>query len=205
MYCPSDLESSKFTSYAERSVSDTTRAGSPQRKQGLTLKPLLALRALRRLWASYFAFVADCRSGDFAIQITSGETAPSISIISSSVPSERALFFESESFMAEQANRRAQERIPVSADVSCTFVSPVVTDFGPAKIKDISMQGIGLLLSKKVDVGTTLAITLTNPAKSLIKTVLIKVAHVTLQPGGALVGGTFNIPLTYQELTMLVM
>src|SRR5262245_14787257 len=107
--------------------------------------------------------------------------------------------------MAEQADRRAQERMPVSAEVSCSFVSPVVTDFGNARIKDISMHGIGLLLSRKVDVGATLAITLANAGKSLSKTVLVKVIHATSQPGSTLIGGTFTIPLTYQELTTLVM
>jgi hypothetical protein len=107
--------------------------------------------------------------------------------------------------MAENVNRRSQERIPVSTDVSCSFVSPVVEDFGAGKIKDISMQGIGIILVRRVEVGTTLAVTLTNTGKSFIKTVLVKVAHVTPQPGGTLVGGTFTVPLTYQELTTLVM
>lgn len=93
----------------------------------------------------------------------------------------------------------------MSADVSCPFVSPVVENFGAGKIKDISMQGIGLILVRKVEIGTTLALTLTNSSKSFIKTVLVKVAHVTPQPGGTLVGGTFTVPLTYQELTTLVM
>ena len=107
--------------------------------------------------------------------------------------------------MAEQPNRRSQERMAVTADVSCSFVSPVVEDFGAGKIKDISMQGIGLLLARRVEVGATLAVTLTNSGKSFSKTVLVKVAHVTPQPGGTLIGGTFTVPLTYQELTTLVM
>lgn len=93
----------------------------------------------------------------------------------------------------------------VSAAVSCSFVSPVVEDFGAGKIKDISMQGIGLILARKVDVGVTLAVTLTNAGKSFTKTVLVKVVHATPQPGGTLVGGTFTTPLSYQDLTSLVM
>ena len=107
--------------------------------------------------------------------------------------------------MAEYADRRSQERLPVSADASCTFVSPVVADFGAAKLKDLSMQGIGLILQRKVEVGATLAVTLSNPSKSFTKTVLVSVAHATTQPGGTLIGGTFTVPLTYQEFTMLVM
>jgi hypothetical protein len=96
-------------------------------------------------------------------------------------------------------------RMPVNADTSCSFVAPVVADFGAAKIKDISMQGIGLIVGRKVDPGALLAVTLTNPAKGFAKTMIVKVAHATPQPGGCLVGGNFTVPLTYQELTTLVM
>ncbi len=106
--------------------------------------------------------------------------------------------------MADPIDRRAAERMPATADSSCTFVSPV-SDFGPAKIKDISMHGIGLILSRKAEIGTTLAVTLSNATKSFVKTVLVHVAHSTSQPGGTLIGGTFSVPLTYQEFTMLVM
>ena len=46
---------------------------------------------------------------------------------------------------------------------------------------------------------------LANPAQKLAKTMLVRVAHVTPINGGFLVGGTFLEPLTYQELTALVM
>ena len=51
-----------------------------------------------------------------------------------------------------------------------------------------------------------LAVSLANPANNFVKTVVVKVAHVTPVPGGYLVGGAFTTPpLTYQELTALVM
>jgi hypothetical protein len=67
------------------------------------------------------------------------------------------------------------------------------------------MQGIGLVIGRRVEVGTLLAVTLSNPARSFAKTMLVRVAHATQQPGGCLVGGVFATPLTYQELTALVM
>ena len=75
--------------------------------------------------------------------------------------------------------RRASERFQVTADTTCTFVSPVVEDFGPARIKNISMEGIGLLMTRRVEVGALVAVTLTNPAKGFVKTVLVRVAHAT--------------------------
>lgn len=104
-----------------------------------------------------------------------------------------------------ESDRRAQERLPVSGDTGCAFVGPVAEDFGAAKIKNISLDGIGLVVSRRVEPGTLLAVTLSNAAKNFTKTVLVRVAHATPQHGGCLIGGTFNTPLTYQELTALVM
>lgn len=107
--------------------------------------------------------------------------------------------------MSEPIDRRAAERFPVNTDTSCSFLSPVVENFGTAKIRNISMDGIGLLVSRPIESGTLLAVTLSNPVRSFAKTVLVRVAHTTAQPGSYLVGGTFATPLTYQELTTLVM
>jgi hypothetical protein len=46
--------------------------------------------------------------------------------------------------MAIQEQRKA-ERFAVNADVACSFASPVLEDFGPVKIKNISMVGVGLV------------------------------------------------------------
>jgi hypothetical protein len=107
--------------------------------------------------------------------------------------------------MADQPDRRASDRMPVNAGTSCTFVSPVVEDFGAAKIRDITLDGVGLILSRKVEAGSMLAVSLANPTHAFAKTVVVRVAHVTAVPGGFLVGGNFTPPLTYQELTSLVM
>jgi hypothetical protein len=67
------------------------------------------------------------------------------------------------------------------------------------------MDGIGLLLAKRVEPGTMLAVSLSNPARNFTRTVLVRVAHVTPERGAYLVGGNFTAPLTYEELTTLVM
>ena len=107
--------------------------------------------------------------------------------------------------MPDPKDRRAAERMAVSATTSCGFAGPVTEDFGPAKIRDVSMEGVGLLLMRQVAVGSLLAVTISNPNQKLSKTVLVRVVHVTAVHGGYLVGGTFNEPLTYQEFTALVM
>jgi len=107
--------------------------------------------------------------------------------------------------MTDPANRRASERFPVNQDTICDFLSPVVENFGPARIKNLSNEGIGVIATKKVDVGSLLAVNLVNRAKTFSKTVLVRVAHVTPAGGGFLIGGTFQSPLTYEELRTMVM
>jgi len=103
-------------------------------------------------------------------------------------------------------DRRTAERFPVTDDTHCNFLSPVVEDFGPVKVRNVSTDGIGLLLSRKVEPGALLAVGLANTPKGFGRTVLVRVIHVTPQPGGSyLIGGNFNTPLTYEELRNLVM
>jgi hypothetical protein len=107
--------------------------------------------------------------------------------------------------MADFSDRRAHERLAVNRGSECSFVSPVVEDFGTAKLRDVSLDGVGLLIAKRVNVGSLLSVVLANPEKGFTKTVFVRVAHVTAVTGGFLVGGSFEAPLTYQELTTLVM
>jgi len=107
--------------------------------------------------------------------------------------------------MPEPINRRATERFAVNASTSCSFLSPVVEDFGPVKIKNIAMDGIGLLLAQRLEPGSLLAVSLSNSARSFTRTVLVRVAHVTPDHGTYLMGGSFTTPLTYEELSKLVL
>ena len=109
--------------------------------------------------------------------------------------------------MLVATDRRAAPRMAVNAGTSCGFVGPVAEDTGPVKIRDVSMEGIGLVLMRSVAAGSLLVVTISNsnPAQKVAKTMLVRVAHVTPVHGGYLVGGTFLEPLTYQEFTALVM
>ena len=107
--------------------------------------------------------------------------------------------------MPEPSDRRTSERFPVTADTTCSFASPVIEDFGPVKIKNLSTDGLGMFVGYRLEPGDLLAITLSNSKKNFVKTLLVRVAHVTAMPGTFLVGGTFTTPLTYEELTKLVM
>jgi hypothetical protein len=116
------------------------------------------------------------------------------------VPSARA-----GSHMTKQPERRAEERYPVNGDATCPFLSPVVENYGTVKIRDVSMQGVGLLVTRRIEPGTLLAVVLANDLRTFNKTVLARVAHVTPVGGSYLVGCQFVTPLTYQEMSVLVL
>ena len=108
--------------------------------------------------------------------------------------------------MTDLRDRRVAERFPVNADSACDFLSPVLEDIGAVRIKNISNEGIGLIVHHQLAPGMLLAINLVNRNRSFSKTMLVRVAHATPQQGGAyLIGGTFQTPLTYEELRTMVM
>src|SRR5581483_9811936 len=97
--------------------------------------------------------------------------------------------------MAAQNDRRESERFAVNADTTCSFIAPLTESLGAARVKNISMQGIGLVLSKQVEPGARLVVGLSNPARTFAKIVIVRVVHVTSQLGSYLVGGEFETPL----------
>lgn len=107
--------------------------------------------------------------------------------------------------MPEPNERRAAERFPVSATTTCPFLSPVLEDLGPIRVKDISLAGVSVLVPQPLEVGMLLAVTLANPVQAFRKTVLVRVAHCTPSKGLFLVGGNFDAPLRYEELKALVL
>lgn len=109
--------------------------------------------------------------------------------------------------MPDPQERRIAARFPVNANTSCGFVLPVVMeDYGPARIQNISTDGVGLLLPRDLEIGTVVVMNLTNAAQNFSKTMFLEVVHSTRQISGAfLVGGSFVTPLTYEELRTFVM
>ncbi len=108
--------------------------------------------------------------------------------------------------MAFEKEQRESERFPVTPSAACVFASPVLEEYTPPRLRNISTKGIGLIASQALEVGLMMVVKLANPAKNFTKTMLVWVAHVTPQPGGSyLIGCTLDAPLTYEELCMLVM
>jgi hypothetical protein len=103
-------------------------------------------------------------------------------------------------------DRRAQPRYPVNNDTTCPFVMPLGDELGPAKVRDISTEGVGLLMASPLEPGTLLVIALNNAARNFCCTQLVQVVHASQVVGGMyLVGCVFLNPLTYEELRAYLM
>jgi hypothetical protein len=102
--------------------------------------------------------------------------------------------------------RRAAVRYPCDQD---TFCQPIAARKGddwrwPARIRDISLHGVGLLLSRRFEVGTILVIELQGTAKVCERMMIARVAHATPHEGEWVMGCQFINPLSEDELKELV-
>ena len=101
--------------------------------------------------------------------------------------------------------RRASVRLQSSAKGSCQSLS-VRREMGwEASVRDISCDGIGLVLPRRFEVGTLLAVELTEEAEGPKHLLLARVVRTLPQSESSwLVGCTLVNPLTEDELQLLL-
>lgn len=80
--------------------------------------------------------------------------------------------------------RRAFRRYAADLKVSCRPLGAAIADSWPARLRDISAGGVGLVVERRFEPGTMLAVDLVNTASGSPRTLLSRVRHVTAQPGG---------------------
>jgi len=108
--------------------------------------------------------------------------------------------------MSNPGEKRVAERFPVNPGSACVFASPVLEDFGPVKLVNVSLNGVGFISMEKLHDNLMMAIKLENSTKKFAKTMLVRIVHVTPQASGTyLVGGVFDTALTYDELCNFVL
>jgi c-di-GMP-binding flagellar brake protein YcgR len=97
--------------------------------------------------------------------------------------------------------RRVRVRYPANLATALQRVNGKETPRVPAKVRDISRGGIGLLVSEHIEPGTLLTVELPGPSGQTAYTVMACVVHARRQPRGDwAIGCTFSQDLDDQEL-----
>jgi hypothetical protein len=102
------------------------------------------------------------------------------------------------------AERRVSVRYQSSLKGSCQTLSAHRETSWEAVIRDISPEGVGLLLSRRFEPGALLNIELTDSGDGQKRLLLARVVHATARPeGGWLIGCELISPLTNDEVQAL--
>ena len=97
--------------------------------------------------------------------------------------------------------RRASTRFPCNLATSCRLVASLPDDPVPARVRNISVGGLSLVLAKPFDSGSLLAIELRSMTRNVTRTLQIRILYVVEHPSGDwIAGASFVQPLADDEL-----
>lgn len=105
---------------------------------------------------------------------------------------------------AHQHERRVSVRFESNAKGTCQTVSVHRESAWEATVRNISCEGIGLLLGRRFEPGALLSIELTETIEGRQRLLLARVAHATPQPEGKwLIGCTLVNSLDAEDIQAL--
>jgi hypothetical protein len=114
---------------------------------------------------------------------------------------------QAERAAAGWAERRAWVRYPTDLESLCQPrpAQPGEDCWWPAKVRDLSCGGVGLVLRHRFDRGTMLSVELPSTNQSQFFLLLAAVVHTTPQADGEwLIGCEFATPLSADDLRSLL-
>jgi PilZ domain len=102
-------------------------------------------------------------------------------------------------------DRRRLLRFLISQETSCHLIAAVGDTQWPARVVDVSANGICLLLRRRFEPGTRVALELANGLRVFSCALQMRVVHVSQAGDGAWVlGGAFDRRLSHAELMALL-
>lgn len=103
------------------------------------------------------------------------------------------------------ASRRRSTRFDCCLQGACSLVANVQGENWPATVRNLSVEGIGMVVSRSFEAGTRLRVVLQNPRKNVSCAMIVRVVYTLQHPGGDwILGGQFSRPLTGAELQSLL-
>ena len=113
---------------------------------------------------------------------------------------------DSSTNLTSVAERRATPRFPCNLETVCRLVATMPDDPWPAMVRNISLGGICLVLHRRLEPGTVLAVELQDSVHGRTpRTVQMRITSVAEYPsGGWICGGAFADRLSPDELRVLL-
>jgi hypothetical protein len=103
------------------------------------------------------------------------------------------------------SDRRDSLRFQITAETSAHLVAALGESSWPARVLDISTEGVSLSVRGRFEEGTTVPLELANGAKVFCCAVRLRIVHATEQTDGSfIVGGEFDRRLTARELIAIL-
>jgi hypothetical protein len=97
--------------------------------------------------------------------------------------------------------RRASTRYPCNLATSCRIVASLAGEPLPARVRNISIGGLSLVLTHPSDPGTLMAIDLRSMTRNITHSVQIRIIYTIEHPSGDwIAGAAFVQPLTDEEV-----
>ena len=104
-----------------------------------------------------------------------------------------------------QEFRRRSPRFGCALEGSYGLTASVEGESWPATVRNISLDGVGMVVSRAFEPGIRLRVTLHNASKSVSRTLIIRVVYTLEHPSGDwILGGAFTRALTGAELQALL-
>src|SRR5438093_1288272 len=102
-------------------------------------------------------------------------------------------------------DRREALRLAIHRDTAAHLIAAVGETFWPARVIDLSARGVRLLLRRRFEPGKLVLVELANGRRVFSCALVMRVAHLTLQPDGAyILGAEFSRKLSQTELMALM-
>lgn len=103
------------------------------------------------------------------------------------------------------ADRRGAPRYLPTAPLSCHLTAMIREGQWSAEVRDISVEGVGLLTAKDFERGTILGVHLGNAFGTYLRFIMVQVMHSVAQTDGRfLLGGEFVGRLEEDEMDILL-
>jgi hypothetical protein len=106
----------------------------------------------------------------------------------------------------KRSERRTSVRVACNLETSPHLIAALGSDFFLARVRNISPEGISLVVSRSFDPGTVLSVDLIDKRTNHFSdTLQVQVLYALEHPSGEwILGGIFNRDLTADELKIFV-